>query len=180
MTHDSQKGFTLLLSVLVISMVLSIALGITDIILKENRLSTLVKESEAAFHAADKGIDCALFYHIAYGQNTVAGVPAPLNYSPFTTSTDFQLPSNMNSVTCDGTVLNTLPSWSRSNPAPSTSSGLTTFRLDFADGSCADVRILNYNSGTSNDSTITSEGYNTCDVTSPKRTLRVIEVTTNL
>lgn len=170
MRETRQKGFTLLLSMLVVSMVLSVALGITEIVIKENQLATLVRESEAAFHAADKGIDCALFYHISYDRN----VPALL-YAPFSTSSAFQVPPNMNTVTCNGVEIDNL--WTVSNPAPLTSSGLTEFRLNFADGSCADVSVLNTNGGANSE--IISEGYNTCDTNSPRRTLRVIKVDTN-
>jgi hypothetical protein len=167
----TSRGFTMLLSILVISMILSVALGITDIVIKEHRLSSLVRESEAAFHAADKGIDCALFYHISYDRNTPA-----LPYAPFATSSAFVPPPNMNTVRCNGTQLNSV--WTVTYPAPSNSSGLTRFNLLFPDQSCVDVRVLNTSGGAS--STIVSEGYNVCDVTSPKRTLRVIEVETNL
>jgi len=172
MKEHSQKGFALLLSILVISMILSVALGITSIVIKENQLSALVQESEAAFHAADKGIDCALFYHISYDRNTPA-----LLWSPFPTSTvgaGYSYPSNMNSVTCDGEQLNT--GWSVTNPAAGT--WRTSFRLDFIDGSCVDVRVENSNGGVN--AVVTAEGYNTCDTTSPRRTLRVIEVRTTL
>jgi hypothetical protein len=176
--HRHTRGFTLLLSILVISMILSVSLGITSIVIKENQLSALVRESEAAFHAADKGIDCALFYHISYDRN----VP-PLLWSPFPTSTigsSFNYPLNYLTATCDGDQIQ--PLFDTTPPevpaAPNGTSAYTKFRMTFADGSCVDVRVYNYNSGV--DSTITSEGYNTCDINSPRRTLRVIEVTTNL
>jgi hypothetical protein len=168
-------GFTLLLSVLVISMILSVSLGITAIILRENRLSTLVLESEFAFHAADRGVDCALFYHLSYDRNTPA-----LSWSPFPTSTvgtGYFYPPNINTATCENTVDDRIRNLFTVSPTSPTSAQ-TSFRLNFSDGSCVDVRVLNTNSG--NDSTITAEGYNTCDTNSPRRTLRVIEVSTNL
>jgi hypothetical protein len=173
MPPSFQKGFTLLLSILVISMILSASLGMAQIALKENQLSSLVRESESAFHAADKGIDCALYYHISYDRYS----PGP-PHSPFSTSSVFELPSNMNTVTCNGTRLDSV--WTQTNPAPAATTGLTTFWLNFADGSCVYVEVLNYNSNTTIDSTIKAEGYNTCVVNAPNRTLRVIEVTTNL
>lgn len=167
----TNNGFTLLLSILIISMILSVALGITSIVIKENQLSALVKESEAAFHAADKGIDCALFYHISYDRTSPA-----LRYSPFSTSSAFELPPNMNLVTCNGVRLDSL--WSVTEAI---NSGTTEFELNFGPGisdPCVKVTVANTNGGVN--TAITAEGYNTCDPQSSRRTLRVIAVDTNL
>ena len=183
MKKDTQNGFTLLLSILVVSMVLSVVLGITEIVIKENQLATLVRESESAFHAADKGIDCALFYHISYDRNT-----PPLLWSPFPTSTinspgDYYFPQNYLTATCNGQQLQ--PLFDHIPPevpsAPNSTSAYTKFHLDFGTppgAPCVDVVVHNYDDGVN--STIVAEGYNTCDTTSPRRTLRVIEVETNL
>lgn len=181
MTHHS-RGFALLLSVLVISMILSVALGITDIVLKENQLSALVRESEAAFHAADKGIDCALFYHISYDRNS-----PQLLWSPFPTSTNtggspsqkYYPPPDADTASCDGDQLDMLPSWVVTNT--NATEAKTSFHLDFGtppNAPCVDVSVYNKNGGAT--TTITAEGYNTCNTASPIRTLRVIEVTTSI
>jgi hypothetical protein len=158
-------------------MVLSTVLGITNIVLKENQLSVLVKESEAAFHAADKGIECALFYHLAYDRNSPA-----LLWSPFPTSTigsGYTYPPNVNTATCNGLILREQTGW---NVVSQTNNSATTeFHLDFGtppNAACVDVQVANVGSGI--DSTITAEGYNTCNQNSSRRTLRVIEVNTNL
>ena len=44
-----KKGFTLLLSLLVVSVILSVGLGIFDIMTKELKLSGLGRESQIAF-----------------------------------------------------------------------------------------------------------------------------------
>jgi hypothetical protein len=180
MKRDMHKGFTLLLSILVISMVLSVALGITSITLKELQLATIMRESESAFHAADKGIDCALFYHISYDRN----IPALL-WSPFPTSTvqpsTYDYPQNYLTATCNGIQLVNFANTGWTVSPTNASAATTTFRLLFGgseDAPCAYVTIGNSNNGV--DSRIVSEGYNTCEVTSPRRTLRVIEVSTNL
>jgi len=170
-----QNGFTLLLAMLILSILLSAALGVSDIIIKGNKFSLIAQESQKAFFAADKGIDCALFYHIAYDR--VPGVSPAWTHGPFprNDAPNSNDDINMSLVTCDGDRLDSLPSWSITTTLDS---GTTRFRLDFADGACAEVTVLNENNGV--DTTITSNGYNTCDPTDPSRTLRVIEVTTNL
>ncbi|MBL7045639.1 MAG: hypothetical protein ISR99_01215 [Parcubacteria group bacterium] len=57
------KGFTLLLAVLVSSLLLSIGLGIFNITIKEVLLSSIGRESQFAFYAADTGIECALYWN---------------------------------------------------------------------------------------------------------------------
>ncbi len=189
MRETRQKGFTLLLSMLVVSMVLSVALGITEIVIKENQLATLVRESEAAFHAADKGIDCALFYHISYDRTPLPnGTYTTILYSPFATSSATEFPNmsvsagdEMSLVTCEDQGVNRRLDSIWSFPVARTASAATTrFRLNFGtppNAPCVDVTVANSNNGV--DSLITAEGYNTCDTNSPRRTLRVIEVTTN-
>lgn len=57
-------GFTLLLSVLIASLLLSIGLSIFNIALKELILSSSGRDSQFAFYAADSGTECALYWDI--------------------------------------------------------------------------------------------------------------------
>lgn len=59
---DSQRGFTLLVSILVIGIVLAIGLSILNITLKEYLLSGIARESAIAFYAADAGMECAFYW----------------------------------------------------------------------------------------------------------------------
>ncbi len=181
------RGFTLLLSILVISMVLSVALGITEIVLRENKLSVLVRDSEMAFHAADKGIDCALFYHISYDRTPLPnGTYTQMTYSPFATSSQTEYPNmasspgnEMSLVTCENGGGNARLDSLWGIPVRTPTTARTNFRLNFSDGSCADVEVYNYvDAGGYERATITSEGYNVCSTTAPNRTLRVIQVET--
>lgn len=60
--NSSERGFTLLVAVIVSSLVLAIGLSILNITLKEFILSSIARESEYAFYAADAGMECALFW----------------------------------------------------------------------------------------------------------------------
>lgn len=57
-----KSGFALLMALLVVSVVVSVGLTLVDITLKQLRLATGAKDSEAAFHAAAAGVEC-LRYH---------------------------------------------------------------------------------------------------------------------
>lgn len=62
MPLNKQKGFALLMSLIVVSVVISVGLTILELTLKQVRLSTNSKESEMAFHAANAGLECAQFW----------------------------------------------------------------------------------------------------------------------
>jgi hypothetical protein len=81
----SSRGFTLLLAALVSSIVLSLGSSIFVIAKKQLTLSSLGRDSQFAFYAADTGAECALYWDI--------------RYDAFGTSTPALEP------TCDGQVL---------------------------------------------------------------------------
>ena len=56
-----QSGFAMLFSVLLVSLILTIALSISNITLKQTILSSLAKDSQVAFYQADAGIECGLY-----------------------------------------------------------------------------------------------------------------------
>lgn len=56
------RGFTVLFSVLIASIVLVIGLSILDLTLKQLLLAGVVRDSEEAFQAATAGIECALYH----------------------------------------------------------------------------------------------------------------------
>ncbi len=82
MTHTSRhtRGFTLLLAALVSTIVLALGAAIYGIAVKELALSSLGRDSQFAFFAADTGAECALYWDIRHNYfDTVAplGVVAP-------------------------------------------------------------------------------------------------------
>lgn len=73
-TAKNQKGFVILFTVLIASIVLAIALGIASISFREVLLSSTARDGEYAFFAADTGAECALYWDIregAFGENLV-------------------------------------------------------------------------------------------------------------
>ena len=60
----NSRGFTLLYAVLISSILLAIGIAIFEITVRELRLSSVVRESQYAFYAADSGIECALYWDV--------------------------------------------------------------------------------------------------------------------
>ena len=76
----NSRGFTLLLAALISSVVLSLGAAIYQLAVKELELSSLGRDSQYAFFAADTGAECALYWDIRFGYfatSTPAEVVAP-------------------------------------------------------------------------------------------------------
>jgi hypothetical protein len=64
----SKKGFAMLFTVLVVSIMLAIGLGISDLTYKQTVLSSLANNSQLAFYQSDSGVECGMYYDITLGQ----------------------------------------------------------------------------------------------------------------
>lgn len=85
MTHR-QRGFTLLLATLTASLLLLLGASIFGLIKKEVILSSLGRDSQFAFYAADSGAECALYWD--FRQNLFSSSTPPTV------------------ITCDGQTVN--------------------------------------------------------------------------
>ena len=56
-----RSGFVILFAVTLAAILLSIALGVSNIALREIKFGTSAKDTNEAFFAADTGVECALF-----------------------------------------------------------------------------------------------------------------------
>ena len=65
--RKTERGFTLLMAALVGSLVLSLGLSIVAIARKSVTLSSIGRDSQFAFYAADTGAECALYWDIRHG-----------------------------------------------------------------------------------------------------------------
>lgn len=101
--QKTEKGFTLLLAVLVASIVLILATSIFQIARKEITLSSLGRDSQFAFYSADSGAECALYWDIRYDyfatstpsiapecDNTALGATGHSVTYPYTVSFEFE------------------------------------------------------------------------------------------
>ena len=161
---QTQSGFTLLLAALVAAIVLSLGASIFTIARKQVTLSSLGRDSQFAFYAADTIAECALYYDIR--RSAVTG------FVGFATST---ASAAMNALTCDGvTVTPTLQSATANtavssfriysaNGGPSGSPQDGLFSRDEAGnaqaGNCAEVII--YKNATAPYTVLHADGYST-------------------
>lgn len=148
--NSKQKGFTLLLSVLISGIVLSIGLAIFNLTFKELKLSSAGRESQFAFYAADSGIECAL-YHDQRNDSFSTTNPA-------------------SSITCNNTDLTVVSSV----PVPDTYVRTFSLILDTSTNRyCSDVTVTK----SDGDTVIDSRGTNSCGVDDGRRVERAIQVT---
>ena len=162
------------MAVLIVSIILSISFGIYALSIKDVILASYLKDSARAFGAADKGIECALYWDRGAPQN---GMP----YTVFTTSTQY---TNINFALtghpkCDSLDIDSVfpdpHNWTSVN-APDPTTGTTNFFLTFPDNTCADILVFKESNSTT---TVVSNGYSTCDPNGPRRTQRTIQVQGN-
>lgn len=169
-TKKPSRGYALLLSILIINIILAMSLGIFSISLKELQLAAFLRDSQKAFGAADRAMECSLYWDRAYPQN---GITPPETI--FATSSAYVRPTNLNSAVCDGQQLNNVPV-SQWNVTTTIATGTTSFLLNFVDGTCSMVTVVKDAIST----TLTSNGYDTCAANNPRKTQRTIQVTTNI
>ena len=178
--QKKEKGIVLLLALIVISVTVSISLSIVTITVQELRLAGYMRESERAFMAADRALECAMFWD--------RGVPLEsatngLQYTPFATSTAWNPSSiNINNVVCNrgevnGNVrLNTLPGWLYTD-GDATSRTTGPYTIVYDNGTSADVTVVKNGIRT----TITANGYNVTNPAGNRRaTQRTIVANYNL
>ncbi len=164
---EKQGGYILLLTVLIVSIILAISFSIYALSIKEVILASFLRESEKAFTAADRAVECTIYWDRSFPQN---GLP----YTAFATSTTWVDPVNVNTVVCDTTSLPLIP-WDNTTGRTATR-GITTFTMQYVDGTCADVTVIKENGGTN----ITTNGYNNCTPGAARRTQRTILVDSNI
>lgn len=68
-----EKGFALLITLIVVGVVLSVGMTILDLSIKQVKLSTNARESEVAFHAANAGAECARYIRRDNSDDMVLG-----------------------------------------------------------------------------------------------------------
>jgi len=159
------------MAVLISSIILAISLGVYAISLKEVILASFLKDSARAFGAADRAVECTLYWDRSAPQN---GFP----YSIFSSSTLYVVPTGGGGAQpfCDNQLITdtSATGWTVTNSPVDT--GLTVFSLQYPDGTCADVSVFKESNSTT---TIIGNGYINCDPNNTRRTQRSIQVQGN-
>lgn len=60
----TNRGFALVFTVLIVSLILALTMTIADISYRQSVLSNLARDSQAAFYQADAGLECGLYYDL--------------------------------------------------------------------------------------------------------------------
>jgi type II secretory pathway pseudopilin PulG len=113
LTFNNSKGFTLLLSLVVIGIILTMATTIFSLISSEIEFAILSRESQRSLFAADAGAECALFWDLKrYAFSTTS--PGTINCAQ---------QQNLDIASTEGP------------------DDIFSFSLTFANGTCADVVV---------------------------------------
>jgi hypothetical protein len=155
------RGFTLIISVLISSILLSIGLAIFSISIKEATLSSVTKNSQTSFYAADAGIECIEYWE--YPPRLVTPFSAPVSTG------DFQ---------CNGVDVVVTGAGSECGAIPNVCNHNLVLYFEGPSDECAEMYVRKDSTDPLNPITIIeSRGYNTCDEDDPRRTERAIRIT---
>ncbi len=145
------KGFTIFFAMITIGTLILITGTMVNLTVREKMISQSNRESQYAFYAADTGIECALYWD----------VKNPSGESAFSTSTS-------STINCNKDGDNPSNEWVVGNNA------VSTFTIHFLpDPFCTTVRVTKGVGQT----TIESRGYNTCNLSNPRRVERAVRAT---
>ncbi len=154
MMYSPNRGFTLLIAVILASVALAIGLALVDIAYKQTVLSSTARQSQSAFYNADAALECALYWDQQqdfFGEN------------PFSLASS-AIECNEQAVTFTTT---------RSGTAPIVS----VFQIPCSGGgTAASVTVWKNNPG-ADENIIYATGYNTCDTQNQRRIERGLKVT---
>lgn len=151
MHTKKQSGFALLFTVLIITLVLTITVGISSTTFKQGILSGLARDSQTAFYQADYMLECALSYRYK-GSEGLYAYPA---------------------FTCGGTT------YQRSTNPPGSPTGSLYYTSSQGNtiAPCAVLRVTPQNDTSLDDSaSLQASGYNICQ-THPRQVERTLLVT---
>lgn len=150
MMHTTlQRGFTLLVAVILASVALSIGLVLLDIAYKQVVLASSAKQSQYAFYNADSILECALYWDQQHNLFSYTSTSGSLSCNAIN-----NIPVTFNNLASPRTRTFTLPC----------SGGGTAGQVTIT--KAADARTY-----------IFATGYNSCNTTNPRRIERGLKVT---
>lgn len=168
----TQKGFTLLLSIVITSMLLLVSFVVANISLKQLVLAYAGQESQHSFYNADSGLECAMYWDSLFDSFATTSQP-------------------LQTIICAGQSIssgsqNNIETFPMStsligNTQIPTDTPTSIFRINYARG-CAIVTVNKSYSVASPGfpsvpkTLIQSKGYNTCDINSDRRFERGIKI----
>lgn len=147
----TQKGISLVISLMMMTLLLSISFSISNIILRQIRLTNISTNSQTAFYAADSALECALYWD-THSDGTVRRTgdgSAPI----FGTSSVQRWGDGTNPIWCGTRNFGDPVAYTyTSNEEIAT----TTFSVEYGPSACARVQVVKSAYRT----TISTSGYN--------------------
>lgn len=142
------RGFTLLISIILTSVLVSIGIALIDLAYKQIVLASTARQSEVAFYAADTALECALYWDQKQGA--------------------FSFTTPASSITCNTQSITLTTS-------ANASTRTTTLQVPCTGGGTrASVTVYKNSSGST---AIYSNGYSSCSTSDPRRIERGLKVT---
>lgn len=155
-TTSHQKGYAILFAVIVISIILTISLGLSNIAYKQLIVSSVARDSELAFYESDTATDCALYADFSLGTFSTA-TPQPIHCGVDKTGADYVLDV---SYSTDGTT-------DTYQATPHDSSWNTSINP------CFTMTVLK----TAAKTVVKGKGYNICNKANARTVEREIDIT---
>lgn len=151
--HTPQRGFTLLVAVVLASVSLAIGISLLNISYKQILLASAGKQSQNAFYAADSVLECVLYYD----QQVDA-----FNYTT---------PAAAGSILCNGLAVTSHTTGQAGGVRT------TTFTVPCPPPTGGEQgRATIYKTSVTAATQIFAQGYNTCDTANARRTERGLKI----
>ncbi len=151
---SSSRGFTLLVSIILTSVVLAISLALTDVAYKQVILASTAKQSVFALYGADSAVECALYWD---QKKNAFSYSAPLT-----------------SIVCNGQTMTFATAPNSTTVDAGTGIRTTTLYLPCASGGT--LAVMNIYKSSTGVTSIYGNGYNTCNAADPQRIERGLKV----
>ncbi len=152
MTHSPQRGFTLLIAVVLTSVLLSVGFALLDIAYKQTVLSSTARSSQGAFYAADSAMECALYWDQQHNAFSAASALGSIRCSGFDIAVTVDSPAGIRTS-----------SFSIPCPGSGTQAVVEVQKGGVCSGSAT--------------SCLYARGYNNCNAADPRRVERALKVT---
>ena len=150
---SNSRGFTLLVAIIFVSVILSVGLALTDIAYKQVILASTARQSQYAFYNADSAMECAL------EQDQV------IDLFDYTSTSQ----GGTNAFMCEGQQI------SYSFPSEVGNIRTATFNIGCTGGDpVATVQIVKNENGTPT-THIYADGFNDCNASDPQRVERGLQ-----
>lgn len=151
---NKNKGMTLVIALTTMTLLLSVSLSISNIVLRQIKISNMNDKSKIAFFAADSAIGCAMYYDTVFIPDP-NGQMVGANHSLDTAVFGKMSIADRELIVKCGNRSNILKHTSVTTPT-SPETVITSFDIDYGDV-CANVEVTRTDVGTS----IMARGYNT-------------------